>query len=227
MPITSPTRRWLFENGYLNLCFISYPRTGETEMTEFVERVQKAIQNEFKYQVSQPNVFIDTAHIAPGAIWPEHLKNNLKASIAMVAILSQIYFSDEHEWCGKEWGAMARLGSLRLPAPHLQPIIPLLFRDTALPPSAAVRQSIDLSRSQILGPRYFSTNEFRVGIQKVVRQIEAIAEQIYANGCKANAHEIEWPVGSPFVNDFISPQPAPLRSGSPVPLYGLTTTGAS
>jgi hypothetical protein len=213
MPITREIKQWLSSNGFTNYCFISYAHTGETEMTAFAKRIQNAVESELKYQVPTPGVFLAAEHTPPGNIWTDHLKNNLSSSVAMIAIISQIYFSEEHAWCGREWAAMSQLGSARFPGSSVQPIIPVLFRNTNFPPIVGLRQFVDLSRNQLLGRRYFSTTEFRSAIQTIVKQIEAISQLIYANRCRAVADNFDWPDSSPFI-DCSTPPPPPLRSTS-------------
>ena len=86
----------------------------------------------------------------------------------MVAVISPIYLEEEHEWCGREWEAMARLGDHRLPNTSIKPIIPVFFRKTELPGQAGTRQPIDLSRISLKGRRYYSTQEFRAAILRIV-----------------------------------------------------------
>jgi hypothetical protein len=210
MAISHDVKRWLEQAGFRNYCFISYPHTGGTQMTEFAVRVREAIEEELKYEISNPRVYLDTTHIPPGAEWPENLRQNLCASVAMVAVLAPIYLAEEHEWCGREWAAMARLGQMRLPNTSIKPIIPVFFRKTELPGEAGARQPIDLSRVSLKGRRYFSTQEFRSAILKIVQQIIEIVTLIRQNECRAEVDRFEFPERSPFVP---SPtQPPPLRN---------------
>jgi hypothetical protein len=211
MAISPDTKRWLKQAGFRNYCFISYPHTGGTQMTEFAGRIRTAIEEELNNLITNPGgVYIDSKDIPPGADWPEDLRQNLCASVAMVAVLAPIYLEEEHEWCGREWAAMARLGQLRLPGTSIKPIIPVFFRKTELPPEAGARQAIDLSRVSLKGRRYYSTDEFRAAIQKIVHQIIEIATLIRHNECRAEVDSFELPSRSPFVQ---SPgQPPPLRN---------------
>jgi hypothetical protein len=219
MPITPEVGDWLFGNGYRNLCFISYPHTGETLMKDFATEIKRKIQEELGYQVSGAKVFIDHQSIPPGAIWPAHLKTNLAGSLAMVAILSQVYFTDAHSWCGKEWAAMEELGGTRLPGSTEQPIIPVLFRRTLLPAAARPKQFIDLSRNSVLGRRFFSSPTFLEAIQRIVEQIESLAVAIYNNRCAASEDQCAWSEASPFSGRAADSQPRPLLSP---PSHGAT-----
>jgi len=212
MPITAKVGAWLLNNGYQNLCFVSYPHTGETAMTDFAARVQMELQIELRYQVPNASVFIDHECIPPGAIWPAHLKLNLARSLTMVAILSQIYFSDYHSWCGKEWAAMENLGGARFPGSTVQPIIPVLFRKTVIPLAATSKQYIDLSRNSVLGKRFFTTATFRSAIQRIVGQIENLAFLAYENKSGASQDQCVWPELSPFGGAAAPSTPPPLLS---------------
>ena|SRR5947209_5445704 len=214
MPIKTEVGIWLRDNGFTNLCFISYAHIGETEMTEFARRLQTGILDELKYQVDEPRVFLDQKHIPPGNIWPQDLRDNLSRSIAMVAVLSQVYFSPTHSWCGKEWAAMDRLGTARLPRQSAQPIIPILFRETPLPPAAQCIKHLNLSRNQITGRRYYTTREFKQAIRDIVGKIETIAELMFANRCRVLIDGFQWPDSSAFA-DYVAPAPVtPFRGRS-------------
>jgi TIR domain len=210
MTKSSDMKRWLEQAGFRNYCFVSYPHQGGAQMTEFAERMRYAIEDELKTQITNPSVYLDTTHIAPGAVWPESLRQNLCASVAMVAILAPIYLEEEHEWCGREWAAMDKLGQMRLPDTSIKPIIPVFFRKTELPAEAGARQPIDLSRISLKGRRYYSTEEFRSAVLKIVNQIFEIAALIQQNDCRAEVDSFEFPSRSPFIQSPV--QPPPLRN---------------
>jgi TIR domain len=203
-------KRWLEQAGFRNYCFVSYPHQGGAHMTDFAARMRREIEDELKTQVTNPSVYLDTTHIPPGDDWPDNLRQNLCASVAMVAILAPIYLEEEHEWCGREWAAMDKLGQMRLPGTSIKPIIPVFFRKTELPAEAGARQPIDLSGISTKGSRHYSTPEFLAAIQKIVHQILEIATLIRQNDVRANVDSFELPRRSPFVQ---SPEPPPpLRS---------------
>jgi hypothetical protein len=209
MPISPEMKTWLDEAGFKNQCFISYPHTGESQMTEFAQRIGKDIHNELVFRMAQPSVFFDRTHIPPGADWNEHLRENLCGSVTMVAILAPIYLDEAHEWCGREWAAMAQLGNHRLPKKAIQPIIPVLFRKTDMPPEAGARQPIDLSRVSLQGRRYYNTREFRKAITDIVDHIIEIAGMIHENKVQAETENFVFPRQSAFRK--CSHQPPPFR----------------
>ena len=211
--ITQEVGQWLEESGYRNFGFISYAHTGDTELTEFAGRLQAAIEKELKFEIDNPRVYIDAKYIPPGAIWPDDLRRNLSASVALIAVLTPIYLSVRHEWCGKEWAAMERLGMVRLPNTSIQPIIPVMFRRTTLPPGAANRQPLDLSRNALLGPRYYTTKEFRAAVLQIVDQIREIACLRHQNRSAAGPNGFQFPLHSAFEGFEQPPQRPPLRSG--------------
>jgi len=211
MAITPAMRQWFDEAGFKYHCFISYPHSGG-QMTDFAKRISEAIRDELATRISNPSVFFDSENIPPGAEWPISLRLGLCTSICMVAILAPVYLEADHDWCGREWAAMASLGELRLPNSEIQPIIPVFFRQTDLPRSAGARQPIDLSRVSLKGRRFYSTDEFRAAMLRIVDQIIAIARLIHENQIRAAAEEFVMPDRSAFVQ---SPLPVPpLRAST-------------
>jgi len=198
-------KRWLDEAGFKHYCFISYPHGG-VQMTDFARRIGEAIRAELGTRISNPSVFFDSEDIPPGAAWPTSLRLGLCTSISMVAILAPIYLEEDHEWCGREWAAMASLGERRLPNNEIQPIIPVFFRKTELPRTAGARQPIDLSRVSLKGRRFYSTEEFRAAVLRIVDQIIEIARLIHENQARAGVDEFEMPAQSAFVQ---APLPVP------------------
>jgi len=131
----------------------------------------------------------------------------------MIAILSELYFTVDHPWCGREWAAMETLGKLRHPNLPAKPIIPVLYRGIKLPDNLGRLEYVDLSRISISGRRYYSTKEFRRSIGEITQQIIQIATNLYQAGC--SVIPIEFPEGSPFGgpgSSNPSRQPPPLRT---------------
>jgi hypothetical protein len=208
MAISTATKRWLDEAGFKHFCFISYPHGGGP-LTDFARRISVDIEAELRTRVTGAKVFFDSDDIPPGATWPESLRKGLCTSVAMVAVLAPIYLEEVHEWCGREWAAMASLGQRRLPDDEIQPIIPVFFRQTELPRSAGARQPIDLSRVSLKGRRYYSTEEFRGAVLRIVDQIIEIACRIHEKQILAEVEAFEMPVYSAFVQ--APPPNPPLR----------------
>lgn len=207
MPITPEIRRFLQTSGFTNYCFVSYAYTGENPMAEFARRIQAEVEMELKTQVPNPQVFLNTIHIPPGNPWPDEIKDNLAGSLTMVAILSQVYFAEEHAWCNIEWTAMDKLRKERYPRNGVYPTIPVLYRKPVLPTGVELRQYIDLTRSQIAGRRFYARQEFREAIAEIIKKIEDVAEATYQSQCKAQAAGFIWPSPAPFV---VPVQPLPL-----------------
>ncbi|MGA7409153.1 MAG: toll/interleukin-1 receptor domain-containing protein [Bryobacteraceae bacterium] len=212
--ISPEVRNWLNEGGFENLCFISYPhvRSG-SGLKDFASRIRESLLEELELAGANPNVFIDHS-IPPGSEWPRHLKENLGQSVAMVAILAPLYFTEDHGWCGKEWAAMTALGQARHPNSAIKPIIPVLFRETSIPAGAGEVQYVDLSRVSISGRRYYSTEDFRRKVLGITGQVLEIARHLYLNRSRAS-DGINFPILSPFQmrGPMIEPaQPPPLRA---------------
>ena len=211
MAISPEMRRWFDEAGFKHYCFISYPHSGG-HMMDFAKRIGDEIKAELGTRTSNPSVFFDSEDIRPGAQWPTSLRLGLCTSISMVAVLAPIYLEENHEWCGREWAAMASLGERRLPNNEIQPIIPVLFRKTELPRTASARQPIDLSRISLKGRRFYSTQEFRSAVLRIVDQIIEIGRLIHENQVRAGVDEFVMPERSAFVQAAM-PLP-PLRAAS-------------
>ena len=223
MPITNEIRSFLRESGYTNYCFVSYAYTGENQMTEFARRIQQEIENELGNQVPNPRVFLNTKHIQAGDFWPQELRDNLAGSLTMVAVLSQIYFTEEHFWCGIEWTAMDKLGAARLPHNNVQPIIPVLFRKPVLPPGVELRQYLDLSKIQTSGASYYRSQVFREAISKIVEKIETMADVVYKQRCTARVNNFAWPTGPTYA---VADQPPPGRSSKKKKAAGKNGKGS-
>lgn len=196
MVAPATAKRWLDKAGFRNYCFVSYPHISD-QVTEFAEKIQVGLRTELENFVSKPIVYLDK-HIPPGADWPEDLRQNLCTSVAMVAILTPIYLENEHEWCGREWAAMAGLGELRMPNSSLKPIIPVFFRPTELPHAAGARQPIDLSRVSLQGRRYYSTQAFSSAILRIKDQVIEIGRIMHDNRVYAKVDGFVLPERSVF-----------------------------
>lgn len=178
-------------------------------MAEFARKIQQAVETELKTQIPNAQVFLNTLHISPGDPWPDEIKRALAGSLTMVAILSQVYFAEEHPWCSIEWAAMDKLRLARFPGNGVYPVIPLLYRKPVLPKGVELRQYIDMTRNQIAGRRYYALTEFREAVKRIVEKIEDVAEAAFDKKCRAQVANFAWPVPSPFV---VPEQPAPFRT---------------
>jgi len=212
MTITDEAQTWLKQAGFRNYCFISYPYTHEPELDECAQELKKAVRRELTYVVDNPTVYLAKTDIGPGVEWPDDLRINLCGSVAMVAILIRNYLSPRHDWCGIEWAAMEQLGKARLPNTPIRSIIPVKYRETDLPNSAAALQAIDISRQALLGKRYYRTMPFREATLKIVTQILEIASLIHKNACQAEVQNFQLPKQSAFAMHKTPRQPPPGRN---------------
>jgi hypothetical protein len=213
MPITPSIERWLYQAGYENHCFISWPHTQNKEITDCARQIKQAIESKLAALVPTPSVFLDETGITAGDIWPEVLRRALCKSIAMVAICAPIYYHPSHEWCGLEWAAMDSLSAQRLPGAQFKAIIPVMVRKSELLPAAVSGgQYIDASRVMISGRHYFGTREFHLKVEEIVQKIERIAEAIAQNQAVTNCDRFQFPTESAFLDYAAQAQPFPFRS---------------
>ncbi|MGD0437337.1 MAG: toll/interleukin-1 receptor domain-containing protein [Bryobacteraceae bacterium] len=207
MFIPRDVQRWFDEAGFRNHCFVSYAHTGDTRMTDFARRFAARISEEVLYRFNEGKVYFDE-NIPPGVEWPDDLKENLRCSVSMVAILAPCYL--DHEWCGREWAAMDQLGLARLPGTAVKPIIPVHFRKTALPSFANTRQAIYLT-PESARPRFYSTNKFMEAATAIAEQTWEIACMLRENQCHAEVRDFQFPEVSAFADWNAPPQAAPFR----------------
>jgi hypothetical protein len=214
MAITGEADTWLREEGkYENHCFVSWPHTNNFEIADCARRVKIAIESGLGATFAQPRVFLDESGIQGGDDWKRKLRSMLCGSMSMVAICAPIYFRTEHHWCGLEWASMAKLGDCRLPNVTYTTIIPLMVRKSEpLPWTENKIQYIDVSRVTLMGPRYFSTKEFRNKVNGVVDRIETIAEELWQGKVRADCDLFQFPTQSAFARYSAPAQPFPIVS---------------
>ena len=206
MPITYEIDQWLQGDGaYENHCFISWPHTINSDITECAQTLRSSILENLATSVHEPKVFLDETGIAGGAAWELTLRRALCRSVCMVAICAPIYYRPEHNWCGLEWAAMDLLSSTRLQGAEFGAIIPVMIRKSDPLPKAVSRvQYIDFSRVTIQGRRFFKFPESRLKIQEIVSRIEQIAVRLWQSGSRANCDLFQFPTKSAF-SDYASP----------------------
>jgi hypothetical protein len=214
MAITEEMENWLREEGkYQNHCFVSWPHTDNLVITDCARKVKSAIESGLGATFDDPRVFLDESDIQGGDDWERRLRSMLCGSMSMVAICAPIYFKPKHHWCGLEWASMAKLGDCRLPSCTYTTIIPLMVRESKpLPWASAKIQHIDVSRSALVGPRYFSSMEFRTKINEIVDRIETIAEELWRRKARAECDLFEFPTQSAFAQYSAPAQPFPIVS---------------
>jgi hypothetical protein len=213
MVITAEIENWLSNQGsYEKHCFISWPHSFDSDLTECARTVRNAIEQGLASSFVRPAVFLDE-QMTGGADWEILIRRTLCRSISMVAICAPIYYRPEHGWCGREWAAMEKMSAKRLPGQAFSSIIPLMYKKSdPLPPAVSRIQYIDVSRVILLGRRYYSQPEFRGKIQQIVARIEQIAEEIFKNRTQAESETFTFPAESAFLQYSPPAQPFPLLS---------------
>jgi hypothetical protein len=107
------------------------------------------------------------------------------------------------------------LSSRRLLTEEIYTIIPLLIRTgDELPAAVAKIEYIDFSRILIRGPKYFHTNEFREKAQKIVSQIEVIAQTLANNNAMPDCTHFTLPPESAFFDYETKTLGLPFRTTS-------------
>jgi hypothetical protein len=213
MAITAEIENWLRnQGGYEKHCFISWPHSIDSALTECARRVRDDIEQGLAPSFVRPAVFLDE-QMTGGAEWETLICRTLCRSISMVAICAPIYYRPEHGWCGREWAAMEKMSAKRLPGQAFSSIIPLMYKKSdPLPHPVSRIQYIDVSRVILLGRRYYSQPEFRGKIQQMVARIEQIAEEIFRNKTQAESETFPFPTESAFLQYAPPEQPFPLLS---------------
>ena len=213
MTLTPFIEHWLQEAGYEYHCFISWPHTENKEITDCARYIRDAIANELALSVPAPKVFLDETSILAGSEWSPSLRHALCKSIAMVAICAPIYYHPAHKMCGLEWAAMEMLGRRRLPNEELKAIIPIMVRNSNSLPNAMSRfQFIDLSGVTVRGRRYYTTQEFKEKVKRIIESIEKIAAALVENQSKPNCERFQFPSLSAFGDYQPQNQPLPFRN---------------
>lgn len=213
MTLTPSIEQWLQEAGYEYHCFISWPHTENREITDCARYVRDAISNELALSVPSPRIFLDETCISAGSEWSSSLKHALCKSISMVAICAPIYYHPAHKMCGLEWAAMEMLGQRRLPNEEIKAIIPVMVRaSNALPSAMSKVQFIDLSGVTVRGRRYYTTQEFRGKVKRIIESIEKIATALAHNQSKPNCDRFQFPSSSAFGDYHPQSQPLPFRN---------------
>ena len=101
--------------------FISYARSDNS--SGMVSRLVEEIEAEHgRFSPSNPlSVFFDTSTIKPGQLWPDRIREGLRQSKVMLAVVSEAYF--QSEWCRREWEEYLRVEQARrFPGDALTPI---------------------------------------------------------------------------------------------------------
>lgn len=206
----------LLELGYEYHCFISWPHNKiDPRLQSFVKRVKEELEKELSNQILEPRIFLDLHDIKVGEVWSSRLYSSLCKSMAMVAICTPMYY--ESEWCSREWTMMSDLSRKRLPRErHLSNILPIIIKRNSykaddLPEEVLDLQYIDFSAYLIQGNAFFEEEFFKESMDKIIYQIEKIAEIIDTNTTPADCDDIKFPTNLAFNGYKRKPQRAPFR----------------
>jgi hypothetical protein len=105
------------------------------------------------------------------------------------------------------------LGQRRLPNEEIKAIIPIMVRTSNSLPSAMSRvQFIDLSGVTVRGRRYYTTQEFKEKVKRIIESIEKIAVALVQNESKPNCERFQFPSSSAFGDYQPQNQPLPFRN---------------
>jgi TIR domain len=215
MTIPNNVAQWLQDAGYEHHCFISWPHVKSRDVKDCAINVKLMIEQFLAISVHSPKVFIDEDGIPGGAEWEETLRRVLCRSVTMVAICAPIYYDSSHKWCGLEWAAMDMLSTIRLAGEGVKAVIPLIIRireDEPLPEAVSSLQYFDFSSIMTMGRRYYTTQEYRKNIQKIVNRIDEIALTLANRQAQAVCDTFQIPTESAFAGYQVRRQPAPFRS---------------
>lgn len=202
MPDVFETGKWLEVGGYDYHCFISWPHTSDTGLTDCAKTLKDKIESELGSVFPMPRVFLDEEEIRFGIEWKRKISQALCKSVAMVAICAPIYYHPSHSWCGFEWRGMELLSYQRFPGMNHKAIIPVIWRHVEPTPKAVKEiQWVDFSRVTIAGRRYYSTQEYRKKVKGVVDRIIEIAQLLAEHRRVAECTAFEIPSDSAF-SDF-------------------------
>jgi hypothetical protein len=203
---------WLrTEGGYKYHCFISWPRTQSSDITECARTLHSAIQERLASIFPDPKVFLDEAEIVVGDDWGRRLSTELCRSICMVAICAPIYYHPRHRWCGLEWAAMEALSDRRLAGEDYKAIIPIMVRKSDSLPRALSRiQHIDCSQITLKGRKYYKYMDFRAKVEQVVQRVREVALEVGRRRIIAGCEHFRFPEESAFADYAAEPQTYPL-----------------
>ena len=101
--------QWLLDAGYEYHAFISWPHINDSVVRNCANRLKEVLEDKLSDKFHEPNVFLDSDSINPGAPWPNAIKDALCRSVTMIAVWSNMYFDQRHQWCGLEWATMHEL----------------------------------------------------------------------------------------------------------------------
>jgi hypothetical protein len=212
MPLTYADEQWLENAGYEHHCFISWPHTGDKDLSKCAERVEADIMSGLSEFITVPKVWRDEPGLQPGDIWSDVIKQKLCRTVAMVAICGPMYYHPRHFWCGLEWAAMQAMSDARLHGYTFAAVLPIIAKKRGpLPIVVSAIQFADLSGLIAMSAAPYKTNEYRLKIARVVNRIEEIAKAIVANQSYPDCNNFQFPTVSAFDNYLPEEQASPIE----------------
>jgi hypothetical protein len=157
-------------------CFVSYCHGQYDLVKSFIDQLKAALKSELEPLLDE-ELFIDEERLKPGFLYNDELAKAICQSVCMVVVYSPRY--ERHEYCVREYEAMAKLEETRLTM--LRPeargrglIIPVILRggDDIPPRIKQGRHYADFSRFTLATPRLASNPDY-------VEEIRKIAQVIY------------------------------------------------
>jgi hypothetical protein len=201
MTLFENNKQWLHEAGYKYYCFISYPNTKSKSLIKIIDRLREDIFDYLAQSIDNPELFIDKKNIKGGDKWAQSISENLCRSVAMIAVVTELYYDTNHKWCGWEWKNMFELSSKRLPDNNLYTIIPILIRKCEDLPSAIQKiQFYDISGPITSSKKYYQTNDYHRMISEIGEQIKNIAKCLVDNNAIADCEDFEMIQKSAFIH---------------------------
>jgi len=192
MTISQETKKWLRDAGYKYYGFISYPDTKSKFLIRFVERLKEDIFDYLAQSIDNPELFLDRDNIKGGDEWEKSIAEDLCRSIALIAIVTELYYDPEHKWCGWEWKNMFRLSNTRLPKENFQTLIPILIRKCDdLPSGIRKIQCYDFSGLITSTKYYYLTNDYHRMINEIGQRIQNIAQSLSQNKAQADCENFK------------------------------------
>jgi TIR domain len=162
-------------------CFISYRRGQELLMKQFIEELKQALKSSLEPFFDE-GVFIDEEQIRAGDFIDKTLRCALLESSCMILVFTPKYFSEQHNYCAREYKAMRRIEEIRRRiSGHAEHgyIIPIVFRGSdKLPAELKECLYCDFSQYTLVHPGISNSPEYAPEIDKIAQKIYDISEAL-------------------------------------------------
>ena len=210
MTISQETKKWLRDAGYKYYAFISYPNTKSKSLIRVVERLKEDVFDYPAQSIDDPELFLDRDNIKGGYKWEKSIAEDLCRSVALLAVITELYYDPAHKWCGWEWKNMSTLSNMRLPKENFQTLIPILIRKCDdLPSGIRKIQCYDFSGLITSTRYYYQTNDYYHMINEIGRRIQNIAKSLSQNNAQADCEDFKIVRKSAFLRKKIREQHEP------------------